>query len=1249
MFIDSIRNRCDSECRHVSDENPDFPPFVAWSIKPYTKGEDEEDACFLEIPEKFDHVPMCSEYDESLHGDASFEPFVRIREDFEIDLAKPILFQVKAHSHVKARYDPDPRVRGSPSFRTDGRKRGEGRSQEERPDSPQVGHVFESDRITSDGAWVYDPTANAWLPHRALNEVTDDVSKRNALLSEPVDYKHPRPWRCCGCMQPSPSGARGSFTGAPLLESASSGPHHVNMCVEPANRFSFFRRATSTAISVLTLSIFRLADPCERACKKYGLKSSWKTTERTQACDIWAKTDRPDCFEYFRGFVHAHVTGRTHEDPRPPEYDDPASFCRRRFELAEYKLAKHPSKLLRAVLKICLRAAEEVDAKMAMSDRRHEDVGANAKTGESRDLEKPQYPRREFCESFDAQVAKWIQRNYHAPWLLKVKLALQYEGMCEAYLQVRQEASSMKRILADLEAMDLDMPLSERIKIVQLRGDVSRRARNVLNMLELLQISGSPPNEVTRAAREVLFGGVKEDRVIEHVARRRWETIEWALNSMGFVKDTWTDEMVELDTQWATGFKDFTEDERDYIRRRVQHIRDAQHEGEQQESERERVNTGKDEHSAKAFAPPFFENIVTDASPHSLGEPARGDYDALRASIPEPPLAFQRKTQHFPMHRPSISLQRSLGAKTEARNIAHAQVAESRIVPAGHPLSKLPSSKSTHDYRQHDHSTAHVAGSHFRPHAQRVPGAVIPNTTSSQRVRVLSSSNVSGEDGILWDLSSPNFLTLTTKETYTLTAAQGNYKLKTKSSGSTSGGIVVESCVQTEEKDVLVSGRLLDVESATVLESAPFTIRFTESSSSFPSFFYALDVDVSVNSNVTLHTPSATANFAASAPSSSRRPTATSDTTTVSDANNATLPSLLDLDAHSLALRWTSDDSEAFFGFGEQYTYVNLKGKRVPIFVSEQGVGRGLEPLSLAIGLAAGNAFTTYAPMPLYLAKSRLRTRDAYGFVLHTSEYAVFDMTDPDTASLSVLFVEEKEESSSTSSFAHISFSLLRATVADPDEDSDHANDVKRLLRGITTYTGRQPPLPEWIMKNGAILAVEGSSELVLDKVRVARNASVPVSAVWVQDWSGVRVDDFGVRVEWNWRQDPTRYANWSGLVDTLGRELGGVRMLTYINPYLANNLEEEEEEASLANSTALSSSPSAKRKNLFREAESLGHLVRNKKNETYLLNSGSETFTFGSIDLTKPSAREWYASTVIRCGMLGVKEDCDPDDLDAA
>ncbi len=94
-----------------------------------------------------------------------------------------------------------------------------------------------------------------------------------------------------------------------------------------------------------------------------------------------------------------------------------------------------------------------------------------------------------------------------------------------------------------------------------------------------------------------------------------------------------------------------------------------------------------------------------------------------------------------------------------------------------------------------------------------------------------------------------------------------------------------------------------------------------------------------------------------------------------------------------LYLTYASTLDEHFFGFGEQFSHVDMKGKRLPIFVMEQGIGRGQQPITLAADLTAGAGgswHTTYAGVPQYLT-SKLRS-----LYLENNEYVVFDMSRED-------------------------------------------------------------------------------------------------------------------------------------------------------------------------------------------------------------------------------------------------------------
>lgn len=54
-----------------------------------------------------------------------------------------------------------------------------------------------------------------------------------------------------------------------------------------------------------------------------------------------------------------------------------------------------------------------------------------------------------------------------------------------------------------------------------------------------------------------------------------------------------------------------------------------------------------------------------------------------------------------------------------------------------------------------------------------------------------------------------------------------------------------------------------------------------------------------------------------------------------------------------ICVTYSSEKSERFYGFGEQFSHMDLKGKRVPIFVQEQGIGRGDQPITFAANLVS--------------------------------------------------------------------------------------------------------------------------------------------------------------------------------------------------------------------------------------------------------------------------------------------------------
>lgn len=285
-------------------------------------------------------------------------------------------------------------------------------------------------------------------------------------------------------------------------------------------------------------------------------------------------------------------------------------------------------------------------------------------------------------------------------------------------------------------------------------------------------------------------------------------------------------------------------------------------------------------------------------------------------------------------------------------------------------------------------------------------------------------------------------------------------------------------------------------------------------------------------------------------------------------------------------LRFRSDPEERIFGHGAQFTYFDLKGRLVPILVSEQGIGRGAQPVTAVLDLVAGAGgawHTTYAPIPHYIT-SRLRS-----FALGNSEYATFDFRRPDAIRVEVWS------------------STVRGQIYAGRSPLD-------LIFAHTGVAGRMRPLPRWV-HGGAIVGMQGGTAAVRAVWDELSKRNTPVAAFWLQDWVGQRKTTFGKQLWWNWELDGEHYPAWEELVADLGQH--GVRVLTYVNPFLVD----------------VSEKPNHRR-NLFREAQEAGFLVRKADGSPYMILN--TTFSAGLLDLTHPGARNWIVE-IIRDNVAGV------------
>ena len=284
-------------------------------------------------------------------------------------------------------------------------------------------------------------------------------------------------------------------------------------------------------------------------------------------------------------------------------------------------------------------------------------------------------------------------------------------------------------------------------------------------------------------------------------------------------------------------------------------------------------------------------------------------------------------------------------------------------------------------------------------------------------------------------------------------------------------------------------------------------------------------------------------------------------------------------------LTYASSPEERFFGFGTQYTYFDMKGRKVPIFIQEQGIGRGEQPITWGADWqagAGGSPYTSYASVPHYV------TSEMRSLFLENYEYSSFDLREKDRVQVEVFS------------------SRMRGQILSGDTPAE-------LIEQYTEYSGRMRPLPDWIL-SGAVIGMQGGTDRVRGVYKDLEALDTPVSAFWLQDWVGQRETSFGTQLWWNWELDENRYPRWQRLVADLRRE--DVRVMTYVSPFLADP-----------------SKKSSYERNLFAEAEDRGYLVEDRSGEPYMV--GISELSAAMVDLTNPEARSWVKS-VIKDNLIG-------------
>jgi alpha-glucosidase (family GH31 glycosyl hydrolase) len=269
--------------------------------------------------------------------------------------------------------------------------------------------------------------------------------------------------------------------------------------------------------------------------------------------------------------------------------------------------------------------------------------------------------------------------------------------------------------------------------------------------------------------------------------------------------------------------------------------------------------------------------------------------------------------------------------------------------------------------------------------------------------------------------------------------------------------------------------------------------------------------------------------------------------------------------AKRLSFGFQCRPDDRWVGFGEQSWDVDQTGQTVPVFVSEQGIGKDKTDDYTGLWSVRGRRHSAQWAMPWTLGKRGL------ALIAETDRRSQFAMC------------------SERADAARIEVDLPAKIHLFAGKD---AADTTALA---TEAFGRPrvPPLLAFAPWNDAI---KGPAR-VLGTAQALRDADVPSSAIWTEDWKGGHQNGDAYPLSEEWDVDPTLYPDMKGMTDQLHAQ--GFAFFVYFNPFVYKEVK------------------------AFGETAPKGLLVARADGTPYTF-SGAKFTETGLLDVTNPDAVAW-------------------------
>ncbi len=274
---------------------------------------------------------------------------------------------------------------------------------------------------------------------------------------------------------------------------------------------------------------------------------------------------------------------------------------------------------------------------------------------------------------------------------------------------------------------------------------------------------------------------------------------------------------------------------------------------------------------------------------------------------------------------------------------------------------------------------------------------------------------------------------------------------------------------------------------------------------------------------------------------------------------------------------WRCRAGERFVGFGSQAIDVDERGQSVPVWVSEQGVGKAMTDEYEGAWQLVGRRHAAHWSVAWGLSSA------GYAFVGETRPFA------------KVFLCEERDD-------------VARMELDLPSTIHLFVGDGPKQITSRATGVFGRPRVPPKVAFAPWHDAIKGPDN-VLGTAKKLRDLDIPSSVIWTEDWRGGEQMGDAYALDEEWDVDTSLYPDMKGMTDAL--HALGFKFHVYFNPFVF--------ESSKA----------------WGETAPKGWLVHRADGtpNTFL---GAKFTKAGLLDLTNPDARAWAIGKMHAAMALG-------------